>query len=168
MRTRHCHCTPTRRKQGGRARIRRSTDGDQMPPLWGLRPVSLERSGRTRIHSERRGKLDLGTQSSVMGRSPSPVRSDFCLRRYVAGALCALLLLCGSSWPRSAPDAKPLTAILLIARDDLPDSNFADSVVLVMNNLGPAPVGIIINRPMGIPVSRLFPDLKRLAKLRDK
>src|SRR5437016_9635198 len=98
----------------------------------------------------------------------SPVRSDFCLRRYVAGALCALLLLCGSSWARSAPDAKPLTAILLIARDDLPDSNFADSVVLVMNNLGPAPVGIIINRPMPIPVSRLFPDLKRLAKVRDK
>jgi putative transcriptional regulator len=37
-----------------------------------------------------------------------------------------------------------------------------------MNNLGPAPVGIIINRPMPIPVSRLFPDLKRLAPVRDK
>src|SRR3977135_4341346 len=98
----------------------------------------------------------------------SPVRSGFCLRRYVAGALCALLLLPRSSWPTSASDAKPLTAILLIARDDLPDSNFADSVVLVMNNLGPAPVGIIINRPTPIPVSRLFPDLKRLAKVRDK
>jgi putative transcriptional regulator len=70
----------------------------------------------------------------------SPVRSGFCLWRYVAGALCALLLLAGSSWPASDPDTKPLTAILLIARDDLPDSNFADSVVLVMNNLGPAKV----------------------------
>jgi len=98
----------------------------------------------------------------------SPVRSGFCPRRYVAGALCALLLLSRSSWSESVPDAKPLTAILLIARGDLPDSNFADSVVLVMNNLGPAPVGIIINRPMPIPVSRLFPDLKRLAKVRDK
>src|SRR5882757_10072527 len=78
----------------------------------------------------------------------SPVRSGFCPRRYVAGALCALLLLSRSSWSESVPDAKPLTAILLIARGDLPDSNFADSVVLVMNNLGPAPVGIIINRPM--------------------
>jgi putative transcriptional regulator len=37
-----------------------------------------------------------------------------------------------------------------------------------MNNLGPAPVGIIINRPMPIPVSRVFPDLKRLAQVRDK
>ena len=98
----------------------------------------------------------------------SPVRSGFCPQRYVVGALCALLLLAGSSWPASDPDTKPLTAILLIARDDLPDSNFADSVVLVMNNLGSGPIGIIINRPMPIPVSRLFPDLKRLAKVRDK
>jgi putative transcriptional regulator len=57
---------------------------------------------------------------------------------------------------------------LLTARADLPDSNFADSVVLVMNNLGPAPVGIIINRPTPIPVSRLFPELKQLAKMSDK
>jgi putative transcriptional regulator len=95
----------------------------------------------------------------------SPVKSGLC---YLAGALCALLLLSRSSWAESAADAKPLTAILLIARDDLPDPNFGDSVVLVMNNLGPAPVGIIINRPMPIPVSRLFPDLTRLAKVRDK
>jgi len=86
----------------------------------------------------------------------------------VTGALCAFLLLSELSWPISADDAKPLTAILLVAGDDLPDSDFADSVVLVMNNLAPAPVGIIINRPMPIPVSRLFPDLKRLAQVRDK
>jgi putative transcriptional regulator len=66
------------------------------------------------------------------------------------------------------PDEESPAAILLIARDDLPDSDFADSVVLVMNNLGPAPVGIIINRPTAIPVSRLFPDLKRLANVPDK
>jgi putative transcriptional regulator len=86
----------------------------------------------------------------------------------VTGALCAFLLLSESSWPTSADDAKPLTAILLVAGDELPDSDFADSVVLVMNHLAPAPVGIIINRPMPIPVSRLFPDLKRLAQMRDK
>jgi putative transcriptional regulator len=96
------------------------------------------------------------------------MRSGFCLQRYVAGPLCALLLSSGSSWSISASDAKPLTAILLVARDDLPDSNFADSVVLVMNNLGPAPVGIIINRPMPVPVGRLFPALKRLAQVPDK
>jgi putative transcriptional regulator len=37
-----------------------------------------------------------------------------------------------------------------------------------MNNLGPAPVGIVINRPTPIPVSRLFPDFKRLAQVHDK
>jgi putative transcriptional regulator len=98
----------------------------------------------------------------------APVSSGFCVRGYAAGAFCAFLLWSGSSWPASAPEAKSLTAILLIARDTLPDSDFADSVVLVMNNLGPAPVGIIINRPMPVPVSHLFPDLKRLAKVPDK
>jgi len=98
----------------------------------------------------------------------SPVRSGFYLQRYVAGALCTLLLLSGSSRPAFGADAKPLNAILIVARDNLPDSNFARSIVLVMNNLGPGPVGIIINRPMPIPVSRLFPDIERLAQVRDK
>jgi putative transcriptional regulator len=105
---------------------------------------------------------------AITRRRASPVRSGFCPKRYVTGALCALLLLCGSSWPTSADDEKPLRAILLIAGDAQHDSDFADSVVLVMNNLAPAPVGIVINRPMPIPVSRLFPDLMRLAQVRDK
>src|SRR5437762_7219444 len=86
----------------------------------------------------------------------------------MAGALCTFLLLLGAAWPISAGDAKPLTAILLKARAHLPDSNFADSVVLVMNNVGHAPVGLIINRPTQVPLSRLFPDLKPLAQLHDK
>ena len=53
------------------------------------------------------------------------------------------------------------------------DPYFADSVVLVMNNLIPhAHVGIIVNKPTPISVSelasQLFPDLKSLAKLHDK
>ena len=88
-------------------------------------------------------------------------------QRCVAAGLCALLLVSGP-WPASGADTKALNAIMIVARDDLPDSNFAGSIVLVMNNLGPGPVGIIINRPMPIPVSRLFPDIKRLAQLRDK
>jgi putative transcriptional regulator len=83
-------------------------------------------------------------------------------------ALCAFLLLFGMSWPTSADDAKPLTTILLVARAGLPDPNFQDSVVLVMNNIAPVPAGVIINRPTRIAVSRLFPDLERLAQLDDK
>jgi putative transcriptional regulator len=86
----------------------------------------------------------------------------------VAGAFGVLLLLIVGSAPTSADDAKPVTAILLVAQGELRDPNFGDSVVLVMNNLGPAPVGLVVNRPTEIPVARLFPDLKRLAQLPDK
>jgi putative transcriptional regulator len=96
------------------------------------------------------------------------VTRGFCLKLEVAGVLAALLVMLGTSWPTSAADAKPLTAILLIAKGDLRDPNFADSVVLVMNNLGPAPVGLVVNRPTEIPVAKIFPDLKRLAQLHDK
>ena len=68
----------------------------------------------------------------------------------------------------SAEDAKPLTAILIKARSELRDPFFGDSVVLVMNNLGPAPVGVVINRPTPLTVARLFPDRKRLAELNDR
>ncbi len=83
-------------------------------------------------------------------------------------ALLAFLLLFGMSCPTSADDAKPLTAILLVARGELPDPNFKDSVVLVVNNIAPVPGGVILNRPTTIGVARLFPDLERLARLDDK
>jgi putative transcriptional regulator len=88
--------------------------------------------------------------------------------RAVTRILSAFLLVFGMSCPASADDAKPPTAILLLARAELPDSNFRDAVVLVMNNIAPAPAGLIINRPTRIAVSSLFPDLERLAKLDDK
>jgi putative transcriptional regulator len=96
------------------------------------------------------------------------MKVGFCLRGFVAGAFCAFLLHSGSSWPAPGADSKALTAILLIARDDLPDPDFADSIVLVMNNLGPGPVGIIINRPTSVAVSHLLPDLKQLSQVGDK
>jgi putative transcriptional regulator len=98
----------------------------------------------------------------------SPANNDFYLRRGAAGTLCALLLLFGTSLPSLADDTKPLTAILLVAKADLPDDDFAASVVLVMNNLGPAPIGIVVNRPTRITVPQLFPEVTRLAGLRDK
>ncbi len=89
-------------------------------------------------------------------------------QRGVAGALCTLLAL--GALPRATPadDAKPLTAIIITARAELRDPFFGDSVVLVMNNLGPGPVGVVINRPTPLPVAHLFPDLKRLAELHDR
>lgn len=95
------------------------------------------------------------------------MRSGFNLQRLVAGAFGALLLF-GAPLATTAGDAKPVTSILLVARTELPDPNFADSVVLVMNNLGSGPMGVIINRPTQVAVSQLFPDFKHLAPLRDK
>lgn len=79
-----------------------------------------------------------------------------------------MLLLFATSWPASADNAKPLTAILLVARADLPDSNFKDAMVLVMNNIAPLPAGLIVNRPTRIPVAHLFPDIEGLSRLDDK
>jgi putative transcriptional regulator len=72
-----------------------------------------------------------------------------------------------SAAPSKAPEAA-MTAILLVAQGAVSDPNFGGSIVVVMNNIGPAPVGIIINRPTPLPVSRFFPKLKHLAQAHDK
>jgi putative transcriptional regulator len=82
------------------------------------------------------------------------------IARVFLGCLCCLALTC----PTSAGESKPLTTILLVARPDMPDPNFKDSVVLVMNNIAANPVGIIINRPTPIAVASIFSDLPHLAK----
>ena len=83
--------------------------------------------------------------------------------------MTALLLLV-PSWLRVGAESppRPLTTIILTARADLPDPNFDGSMVLVMNSLGAAPAGVILNRPTRIPVASLFPQLDRLAPLDDK
>src|SRR3954452_11807860 len=68
-----------------------------------------------------------------------------------------------------AVERPPLTAIVITARTELPDDNFAASSVLVLNNVGPAPVGLITNRPTRFTVSHLFPELERqLAQVHDR
>lgn len=83
-------------------------------------------------------------------------------------ALCVLFFFLGASWPTAADTTQPLTTILLVPRTNLPDPNFNGSVVLVMNNIGSVPAGLIVNRPTRITVSHLFPDVKNLEQLDDK
>lgn len=83
----------------------------------------------------------------------------------MAGFICAWLVLWGMISPALADESQPLTTILLVARADLADPNFRDTVVLVMNNLGPAPAGLVLNRPTRLPVAHLFPDIAALAGL---
>ncbi len=83
-------------------------------------------------------------------------------------AVCVSVFLLVLSWPTAADNAKPLTTILLVAKEEIRDPNFKGSVVLAMNNIAPAPIGVIINRPTKIAVSQLFPDVEQLAHLDDK
>lgn len=109
------------------------------------------------------------------------VKKAFRAQRYLAAALLVVLLLPVSSRttsatgaaakpaaPRTGVPSNTLTSILIVAQGVVSDPNFGGSVVLVMNNLGPAPVGIIINRPMPLTVARFFPKLKQLAQVHDK
>jgi len=90
------------------------------------------------------------------------------LLRPLLPALLALVLACGVPPGARAADTHASSAILLVARSDLPDHNFGDAIVLVLNNLGPAPAGIILNRPTRLTVAKLFPDDDHLAPVDDK
>ena len=79
--------------------------------------------------------------------------------------VCALFLaLASAALPCHADDA----GSFLVAREDLPDPNFGHAVVLVMPPDGPGVLGIIVNRPTRIPLSKLFPSEPKLAKLDDR
>lgn len=80
-------------------------------------------------------------------------------------SLVALLTFVAHAW---AADIEPAKGLLLTARGELRDPNFAGSVVVVTNNAGYGPVGVILNRPTRVPVSRLFPENEKLAALEDK
>jgi putative transcriptional regulator len=109
------------------------------------------------------------------------LKKAFRAQRCLAAALLVLLLLTAPSPMTLAAGAAPkkpatssppagnsLTSILLVAQGAVADPNFGGSIVVVMNNLGPAPAGIIINRPMPLTVSRFFPKLRHLARVKDK
>lgn len=55
-----------------------------------------------------------------------------------------------------------MKSILLVARRDLPDPFFRNSVVLIWQSAGRTPVGVIVNRPTDVPLSTLFPDVEGL------
>jgi putative transcriptional regulator len=78
------------------------------------------------------------------------------------------VLLFGFALPIFGEDAQPMKSILLVARKNLPDPYFRDSVVLVTRSAGLAPVGVIVNRPTDVPLSRVFPDIERLRSRDDK
>jgi putative transcriptional regulator len=87
---------------------------------------------------------------------------------------CALLVGTGrASAPEggAATEAPPARreAILLVADPTLLDPNFRETVVLVTRYRGFAgPLGVVINRPTQVPLSRALPEVPALAGLSDK
>lgn len=68
-----------------------------------------------------------------------------------------ILLLLLAAFPVLPEDA-PAKSLVLVARKDLPDPFFRESVVLV-TNANTQPMGVIINKPLPVPLSELLPDL---------
>jgi putative transcriptional regulator len=79
--------------------------------------------------------------------------------------LICLLVAWFVAWPVLAEE--PVGAILLVARKDMPDPFFRNSVVLV-TNASIAPLGVIINKPSDVKLSKALPDEKSLASREDK
>ena len=62
---------------------------------------------------------------------------------------------------------EPAKSIFLVARKDLPDPNFRDSVVLVTLGAQRGPVGVIVNRPIDVLLARVFEDIEGLRASRE-
>lgn len=82
-------------------------------------------------------------------------------------SVCLLLFL-AFALPAFGDDAEPVKSIFLVARKDMPDPFFHDSVVLVTNFGGPAPLGVIVNRRTEITLASVFPDIARLRSREEK
>jgi putative transcriptional regulator len=81
-------------------------------------------------------------------------------RTTLAAGLCGLTLVLVAGVV--VGDDQP-NSVLLVARPELGDPNFAHSVVLVTRHQGGATVGVVLNRPTSTPLSEVFPAVKELA-----
>ena len=77
-------------------------------------------------------------------------------------ALVVLALL-GPTTAIAATPLAPAKGRLLIARRELVDPNFSQTVVLLLEYSAEGSLGVIVNRPAGIQPGKLLPDVKALA-----
>ncbi len=64
--------------------------------------------------------------------------------------------------------AEPSGSLFLVAKPQLTDPNFGQAVVLLTQYGQLGSMGVIVNRSTGLPLARLFTDIKRLAQVDDK
>jgi putative transcriptional regulator len=69
----------------------------------------------------------------------------------------ALLLALAAGAPSFAQQGLPANGLFLIAKPSMTDPNFARTVVLVTQTEDASTVGVIINRPITLPLSQFLP-----------
>lgn len=77
--------------------------------------------------------------------------------RFSPGFFLIFATLAAAAVPAPAAESQA-NAIFLVARRDLNDPNFRETVVLVTHPPRGAPFGVIINRPLDQPLAEVFPD----------
>ena len=86
-------------------------------------------------------------------------------------ALPVLVAIAGLSGTVAAAEVSaaemPANGIFLVAKRDLRDPNFKETVVLVTHPQRGGPYGVIINRPLGQPLSEVFPEHETLKGRKD-
>ena len=82
-------------------------------------------------------------------------------RRYLIAALIAVLSA-GSHW--AVAQEPPLAnGVFLVAKPDLLDPNFQETVVLITEpGVGVGPLGVIVNRPFGARLSEVVPGAPKI------
>jgi len=82
-------------------------------------------------------------------------------RRYLIAALIAVL---SAGSPSAVAQEPPLAnGVFLVAKPDLLDPNFQETVVLITEpGVGVGPLGVIVNRPFGARLSEVVPDAPKI------
>jgi putative transcriptional regulator len=78
----------------------------------------------------------------------------------------ALAILVGAAGPGFTAEGQP-NAIFLVAKPELKDPNFRETVVLVTHPRGGNPWGVIVNRPLDHRLTEVFPDQPALSGRND-
>ena len=82
--------------------------------------------------------------------------------RVIFRTLVAALLLHAAA-AASAADAPLANGVFLVAKPDLLDPNFRETVVLITEpQVGGGPLGVIVNRPIAARLSEVMPDVGRV------
>ena len=82
-------------------------------------------------------------------------------RRYLIAAL--IVVLSAGSPGAVAQEPQLANGVFLVAKPDLLDPNFQETVVLITEpGVGVGPLGVIVNRPFGARLSEVVPDAAKI------